>query len=175
MSTATERLSKVYSWKAKKTAMTGSAYARNLRSPQLEPYRRSVQHVLKVLRHTDDETALMVKQFESFLFSLPIPPRQNSTRGLPPKQRAQHILKHIWLQQSRYRTRPADEGAALRILVRAMSASLCPKETSAPQYQRTQISRAVYNLLRSDALCANISGTRCLSSIRVAGGEEHPS
>jgi len=27
----------------------------------------------------------------------------------------------------------------------------------------------------ASSLCANISGTLCLSSIRVAGGEEHPS
>ena len=134
---------------------SGSAYATSINARSRAPFRRSVQHVLKVLlNRRDEDTVMMLHEMNALLRSLPGYPAQNSLRGLPPKERASALLYHIKRQESRYRSRPANQGAGLRILIHALAVELMNKASklpcSGPRYLKTQVARAVYGLLRSD-------------------------
>jgi hypothetical protein len=134
---------------------SGAAYAASINVRSRTPFRRAVQHVLKVLRNRHDEvTVMMIREMDTLLKGLSGYPAQNSLRGLPPKDRAGALLYHIKRQESRYRSRPANEGAALRILIHVLAVEMMSRAsklpTSAPQYLKTQVSRAVYGLLRSE-------------------------
>jgi hypothetical protein len=136
-------------------ARSGAAYAASINARSRAPFRRAVQHVLKVLRNRHDEaTVMMLREMDTLLKCLSGYPAQNSLRGLPPKDRARALLYHIKRQESRYCSRPANEGAGLRILVNALAVEMMSRAsklpTSAPQYLKTQVSRAVYGLLRSE-------------------------
>jgi hypothetical protein len=134
---------------------SGAAYAVSINARSRAPFRSAVQHVLKVLRNRHDEaTVMMLREMESLLKYLVQYPAQNSLRGLPPKERARALLYHIKRQASGYRSRPANEGAALRILIHALTVEIMSRAgrlpSSAPSYLKTQVARAVYGLLRSD-------------------------
>jgi hypothetical protein len=134
---------------------SGSAYSSSITARTRAPFRRSVQHVLKVLLNRHDEsTVMMLHELNALLTDLSGYPAQNSLRGLPPRERAKALLYHIKRQGSRYRSRPANQGAALRILVHAIGVEIMSKAAkfpcSAPRYLKTQVARAVYGLLRSD-------------------------
>jgi hypothetical protein len=134
---------------------SGSAYNSSLTARTRAPFRRSVQHVLKVLLNRHDEaTVMMLQEMNALLNGLSGYPAQNSLRGLPPKERASALLYHIKRQGSRYRSRPANEGAGLRILIHALAIEIMSRAgklpSSAPRYLKTQVARAVYGLVRSD-------------------------
>ena len=134
---------------------SGASYAASINARSRAPFRRAVQHVLKVLRNRHDEaTIMMLREMDALLKCLSGYPAQNSLRGLPPKDRALALLYHIKRQESRYRSRPANEGAALRILIHALAVEMMSRASklpsSAPQYLKTQVARAVYGLLRSE-------------------------
>jgi hypothetical protein len=144
---------------------SGAAYAASINARSRAPFRRAVQHVLKVLRNRNDEaTAMMLREMNALLQSLAQYPAQNSLRGLPPKERARALLYHIKRQASGYRSRPANEGAALRILVHAVAVEIMSRAgrlpSSAPSYLKTQVGRAVYGLLRSDIRLYEIESMR---------------
>ena len=144
---------------------SGAAYAPSIHARARAPFRRAVQHVLKLLRNRGDEaTLVMLREMDALLRCLPQYPAQNSLRGLPPKERARALLYHIKRQESRYRARPANEGAALRILVHALAVEILSKAgklpSSAPSYLKTQVARAVYGLLRSDVRVYEIESMR---------------
>lgn len=146
-------------------ARSGAAYAASLTARSRAPFRRAVQHVLKVLRNRHDEaTVMMLREMDALLRCLPQYPAQNSLRGLPPKERARALLYHIKRQESRYRARPANEGAALRILIHALAVEIMSRAgklpCSAPSYLKTQVARAVYGLLRSDIRVYEIESMR---------------
>jgi hypothetical protein len=107
---------------------------------------------------------MMLREMESLLKCLPQYPAQNSLRGLPPKERARALLYHIKRQESLYRFRPANEGAALRILLHALAVEIMSRASklpsSAPTYLKTQVARAVYGLLRSDIRIYEIESMR---------------
>jgi hypothetical protein len=106
----------------------------------------------------------MLREMDALLRCLPQYPAQNSLRGLPPKERARALLYHIKRQEIRYRSRPVNEGAALRILIHALAVEMMSKASklpsSAPQYLKTQVARAVYGLLRSDIRIYEIESMR---------------
>ena len=134
---------------------SGAAYAASINARSRAPFRRAVQHVLKVLRNRSDETTLiMLHEMDALLKCLSGYPAQNSLRGLSPKERARALLYHIKRQESRYRFRPANEGAALRILIHALAVEMMSRASklpsSAPLYLKAQVARAVYGLLRSE-------------------------
>lgn len=134
---------------------SGSAYNSSITARLRAPFRRSVQHVLKVLLNRSDEaTVMMWHEMDALLNGLSGYPAQNSLRGLPPKERASALLYHIKRQGGRYRSRPANERAALRILIHALAVEIMGRAgklpCSAPQYLKTQVARAVYGLLRAD-------------------------
>jgi len=83
----------------------------------------------------------MLHEMDAVLACLPGHPAQNSLRGLPPKERASALLYHIKRQESRYRSRPANEGAALRILIHALAVETMSRAgklpCSAPRYLKT--------------------------------------
>jgi hypothetical protein len=85
---------------------------------------------------------------------MPQYPAQNSLRGFPPEERVRALLYHIKRQESRYHSRPANEGAVLRILIHALAVEVMNGASklpcSAPSYLKTQVARAVYGLLHSD-------------------------
>jgi len=134
---------------------SGSAYNRSINARSRAPFRRSVQHVLKMLlnRH-DEDTVMMLHEMDALLNGLSGYPAQNSLRGLPPTERARALLYHIRRQGSRYRSRPANAGAGLRILIHALAVEIMSRSgklpCSAPRYLKTQVARAVYGLLRSE-------------------------
>jgi hypothetical protein len=129
----------------------GTAGSQPVHPLALRPYIKSVRRIIKKLRKQHDAATLdMLRELSSFLGHLPTPRRQNSMRGMPCKQRAESILKHIEQQQSRFRSRPANEGAPVRILCRAIAVDVFPRATSNQQYRRTQVARAIYRLLRAD-------------------------
>jgi hypothetical protein len=107
---------------------------------------------------------MMLREMEALLKCLPQFPAQNSLRDLPPKERARALLYHIKRQESGYRARPANEGAALRILIHALAVEIMSRAgklpTSAPSYLKTQVARAVYGLLRSDIRVYEIESMR---------------
>jgi len=84
---------------------------------------------------------MMLHEMDAVLACLPGHPAQNSLRGLPPKERASALLYHIKRQESRYRSRPANEGAALRILIHALAVEIMSRAgklpCSAPMYLKT--------------------------------------
>ena len=134
---------------------SGSAYNSSITARTRAPFRRSVQHVLKVLLNRHDEaTVMMLHEMDALLIGLSGYPAQKSLRGLPPKERAKALLYHIKRQESRYHSRPANEGAALRILIHSLGVEIMSRAgklpCSAPRYLKTQVARAVYGLLRSD-------------------------
>lgn len=144
---------------------SGSAYTGSISARSRAPFRRSVQHVLKVLlNRRDEDTVMMLHEMNALLDCLPVYPRQNSLRGLPPKERASALLYHIKRQESRYRSRPANAGAGLRILVHALAVEIMSRSAklpcSAPRYLKTQVARAVYGLLRSDIRVYEIESMR---------------
>lgn len=149
----------------KNETRSGSTYHASINARSRAPFRRSVQHVLKVLRNRQDEaTVMMLHEMDALLNCLPAYPAQNSLRGLPPKERARALLYHIKRQASRYRSRPANEGAALRILIHALAVEIMSRAgklpSSAPWYLKTQVARAVYGLLRSDIRVYEIESMR---------------
>jgi hypothetical protein len=107
---------------------------------------------------------MMLREMDALLGCLSQYPAQNSLRGVPPKERARALLYHIKRQESRYRFRPANEGAALRILIHALAVETMSRAgklpSSAPTYLRTQVVRAVYGLLRSDVRVYEIESMR---------------
>jgi hypothetical protein len=128
---------------------SGSAYNSSITARTRAPFRRSVQHVLKVLLNRHDEaTVMMLNEMKALLHCLGGYPAQNSLRGLPPKERARALLYHIKRQESRYHSRPANEGAALRILLHSLAVEIMNRAgklpCSAPRYLKTQVARAVY-------------------------------
>jgi hypothetical protein len=144
---------------------SGAAYAASIKARSRAPFRRAVQHVLKVLRNREDRaTVMMLHEMDALLKCLPAYPAQNSLRGLPPQERARALLYHIKRQESRYRFRPANEGAALRILINALAVEMMSRASklpsSAPTYLKTQVARAVYGLLRSDVRIYEIESMR---------------
>lgn len=147
----------------KRAARTGAATSlqlpgnliHSISARELKPYVVAVRHVMLTLvsgrrTHPDRETEDMLRECASFLKHLPTPARQGSVRGLPPKERAQAILKHIHRQHDRYTSYPAWFGAVVRILCQCIAVELFPRSTQAPQYLRTQTSHAVRHLLKSD-------------------------
>src|SRR5262245_1140107 len=79
---------------------SGAAYAASINAQSRAPFRRAVQHVLKVLRNRDDHaTVMMLQEMDALLKCLPQYPAQNSLRGLPPKERARALLYHIKRQE----------------------------------------------------------------------------
>lgn len=144
---------------------SGSAYNASITARTRAPFRRSVQHTLKVLRNRHDEaTVMMLREMDALLDCLPGYPAQNSLRGLPPKERARAMLYHIYRQERRFRSRPANEGAALRILIHALAVEIMSRAgklpCSAPSYLKTQVARAVHGLLRSDIRVYEIESSR---------------
>jgi hypothetical protein len=144
---------------------SGAAYAPSINARARAPFRRAVQHVLKVLRNRSDEaTLMMLREMDALLRCLSQYPAQNSLRGLPPKERARALLYHIKRQERLYRSRPANEGAALRILSHALAIEIMSRASklpsSAPTYLKTQVARAVYGLLRSDVRVYEIESMR---------------
>jgi len=106
----------------------------------------------------------MLREMDALLQCLSQYPRQNNLRGLPPKDRARALLYHIKRQGTQYRSRPANEGAALRILIHALAVEIMSRAgklpSSAPSYLKTQVARAVYGLLRSDIRVYEIESMR---------------
>src|SRR5687767_6873619 len=79
---------------------SGASYATSISARSRVPFRRAVQHVLKVLRNRHDEaTIMMLHEMDALLKCLPQYPAQNSLRGLPPKERARALLYHIKRQE----------------------------------------------------------------------------
>src|SRR5262245_2898193 len=149
---------------------SGASYATSINARSRAPFRRSVQHVLKVLRNRHDEaTVMMLREMNALLQCLPQYPAQNSLRGLPPKERARALLYHVKRQAGIYRSRPANEGAAVRILIHALAVEIMSRAgklpCSAPSYLKTQVARAVYGLLRSDIRVYEIESMRRLGAI----------
>ena len=149
----------------KSESRSGAAYAPSISARSRAPFRKAVQHVMKILHNRQDEaTTMMLHEMDALLKCLPQYPTQNSLRGLPPKERAQALLYHIKRQEALYRSRPANEGAALRILVHALAVEIMSRAgkfpASAPWYLKTQVARAVYGLLRSDIRVYEIESMR---------------
>jgi hypothetical protein len=105
---------------------------------------------------------MMLHEMDALLDGLPQYPAQTSLRGLPPKERARAMLYHIHRQERRFRSRPANEGAALRILIHALAVEIMGRArklpSSAANYLRTQVARAVYGLLHSEVKVYEIDG-----------------
>lgn len=140
---------------------SGAAHAPSINARSRAPFRRAVQHVLKVLRNRRDEaTFMMLREMNALLGGLSLYPPQNNLRGFRPKERARALLYHIKRQETRYRARPANEGAALRILIHALAVEIMSRAgkfpSSAPSYLKAH---ACIVLERFDCNCFDLASS----------------
>jgi hypothetical protein len=136
---------------AKRHMLYGHATVPPVSFKALKPYEHAVRCTLKALRlKRDRDTLDLLREFDSYLRALPSPPRQNSVRGLPVRERVQAIFATIQKQQAGNKSRPSNDGAALRILARVIAAELHPKPISGEWYKQVQVARYVMNLLRAE-------------------------
>jgi hypothetical protein len=78
----------------------------------------------------------MLREMDALLRCLPQYPAQNSLRSVPPKERARALLYHIKRQESRYRSRPANEGGFTPCLSRFTASSLSRSSDSVMSYDQ---------------------------------------
>lgn len=132
----------------KREALTGSAYHTPI-DKTLE-YRAVQKTLWPLVDGRYRAYKPMLRELRGLLATLPVAPRQGSTRGLKPLALAQAILWHIVKQRDHRSSRRRGITPERRILVAALAAECMPKACSSPQYRKAQVARCIYKLLWRD-------------------------